>query len=349
MNLLVSFVNQYYSPQLCLGIIDLNTGDFFWIYDEPIAHATKNVLGVNGLYSIDNKIIVGYQSNPTKILVLNSKDFSIIKDVEIPNVIDLHSFAYFEGNLYCVSTGTDEVIKIKFDNDYNIVNTEVYWDTGHSGRDNYHVNSIAIDEDKIYVTFFGKKHEKGWKETLNGGVINLKTREIIFEDLHHPHTIFFSNNQAILCESGKGNIVFLNKKMHRKYLGGYLRGIAENEDYLFVGSSGKRLISRSEGTVNLDPTKNEEEAKSFIYWLKKPKMEILKKIELSYFGTEIYDLLFLENSINKKNFTSTNPLFLRIKHMEHELVTIKGKLAEQSKQKSSVLKSTKKFIKRIIS
>lgn len=292
--LLVGFVNQYFTPSLNLGLLNLNTEKFLWITNNKIAELTSDTYGVNGIVKYREKYIVGYQSGPTLFVIYN-KDFSIANSFRIKHVSNQHSFCVYQGKLLTVSTGFDEIVELCLDEKYNLVGYSSFWKHPKNSKksDLFHINSIASKKDNIYITCFGTPpFEKGDIKRISGKVINIVTDQIIVENLYHPHSSIFIDENFMACESGTEMIFDLQKKY---FIGGYTRGIAFSENNLYVGSSGKRLRSRSQGTFNVGWGETILDSRSFINIVSREGNHVEKKIDLSQYGNEIYELLYLKD------------------------------------------------------
>jgi hypothetical protein len=322
MYLLIGFVNQVFTPQLTLAVLDVRTEKLYWINNEKLTNGTEKARGVNGLIKYRDKFVVGFQSSPTKLAIING-DFSINKILTLKEVENLHSFCVFDGKILCVSTGTDEVFALTLNEEFDLTNIELWWrhpNNQRQGEDSNHVNSIATDGNYVYVTCFGEKHKDGWQESKNGKVINASKNEVLIQGLHHPHTLYFQDGKWMLCESGGENIVTADNKKY--FLGGYLRGITEDEKHLYVGVSGKRSISRSKGTLNAGFASSAEETASFINIIDKNSFESLKRIDLGIYGAEIFDLILVNDRVLPDWILENNATRMQISHLEEHILDL---------------------------
>jgi len=317
-NLLIGFVNQFYTEKLNLGIYELSSNKFYWIYNNEITRSLGRVIGVNGIIRFKDKFIVGYQSKPTKIGIYDS-EFKLLKVLLLDNVIDLHSFTIINDKLYCVSTGTNQVIEITLTNDFDISNTKPFYSYGNNiKKDIYHLNSISSYNDCLYITMFGKKNNNSWKNSENGQLLRISDKKVIKTSLQQPHTVYFIDTSMSYCESKTGKFIMDDMKYDLK---NYTRGICFSDDYIFVGSSGKRIKSRSEGTINIDEATTEEESKSYISIINRSTKVIEDKIYLNDFGTEIYEIIFLDERFQTPGWLKTiSRNKLEINHLKEKII-----------------------------
>jgi hypothetical protein len=338
MQILIAFVNQVFTPRLCFGLYDLNSSNFYWVYHEKLLDLYKGINGVNGLLVHGDKIFLTFQSYPAKMAVLNL-EFDVVSQFVLPGIYDPHSFCFLGDSLICASTGTDELHEIKLDYQYNFVSSKIFWH--HSGNknqtDNHHVNSVVSQGDNIIITQFGKKikGESSWKESKNGSLVNISTNELLMEDLQQPHTAFIdSRKELYVCESITGNIV--SSSGTKCKIGGYPRGMAEHDNRLYVGSSGRRLRSRSLGTMNKTSF---NESKCSIKILSMDNMLLQNSIDLSDYGTEIYDLEVVDLEIPKW-MLSMNVFSLTANMLQEQIVKLERKV-EKMRLKNRVMKFIK--------
>jgi len=328
MNILIGFVNKFYAPNLNLGVINIEKKTFNWIFNEEIEERIQNVKGVNGIIKFKEHFIVGYQSKPTKIVVFN-KDFRIISVNEVPEIVNLHTFSAFDDKLYCVSTGTDEIFCLTFDSNFNIKTLDLIYKKSKRKTDNWHINSICNINNKLIITCFGLKNNKSWKNAKNGQVINISDNTILKNNLFQPHTSYLSNsNKLMYCESGT-NTVFIGEK-EKISLEGYTRGITEDNENYYIGLSGRRLQSRSKGTLNTGETTNKNESNSGITIVDKNKLEIKENIVLSQYGIEIFDLVVLDSIPDW--IDNKSPFDFQLEEYEKQIYKLVTKLHQYTKK-----------------
>jgi len=326
--LLIGFVNQFYTEKLNLGIYDLITNEFYWIYNNEINQSLGRVFGVNGIVRFKDRFIVGYQSIPTKIGIYDS-EFNLLNVLTLGNIIDLHSFTILHDKLYCISSGTNQVFEITLTNDFAISEIKPFYTFGKNNKkDIYHLNSITAFNDFLYITMFGKKMNKSWKNSDDGTLMNITNQEVVKNMLRHPHTVYSIDDSLAYCESKTGKFYYGEKAFD---LFNYTRGICFSNDFIFVGSSGKRIKSRSEGTVNTNEASNSEETKSYISIIHRKSKKITGKIYLSDFGTEIYEILHLNEDFEIPNWCRKESWKdLKITHLQEKVMEQQNTIRDAS-------------------
>ena len=162
--------------------------------------------------------------------------------VNLPEVKDGHDLLIKDNQIICVSTGTNEI------HWYNCLGSILKkWKADGEG-DAFHLNSLFILDDELYVSAFGEfKEHRGWtnkRSKEKGFVFNLESGKKVFENLSSPHHPKYINGSFYVCnslanslivESGSGKVIEI-------CLDGFTRGIAYDDQYLYVGESQNRKL-----------------------------------------------------------------------------------------------------------
>jgi hypothetical protein len=325
--LAVGFVNQLFAPELNLGVVDTDSGAFAYIYDAALAPLFLGTQGVNGLVRHRGHFLVGFQSAPTRILVLD-EHLEPVAVHAAPEVMDLHSFAEHDGRLHCVSTGTDEVYALDFGSRFESLDVvRVYRRSGaRPSQDGYHLNSIASCNGELLVTEFGRKHPNGWASTTEGAVLRTSDERALLTGIHHPHTLRSFGGGFALCESSAGRLWLPDGRVLAR--GGYLRGLDVAGERLIVGQSAQRLRSRSAGTLNVAVASRPELARSAIHVHRLDSLAEETSVDLSAFGTEVYELLVLPDDAPVARFFAASAFELRISAMQEQILALQQRPRE---------------------
>lgn len=115
-------------------------------------------------------------------------------------------------------------------------------------EDRCHLNGFCLnDGDLAYATAVGQSNEKeGWRAHRdNGGIIiDIKTNEMIAQDLSMPHTPRLYNKKLYFLEAGKGWFCCMDiatKKIEKLlWRPGFLRGLRFHGQFAFICSSKPR-------------------------------------------------------------------------------------------------------------
>ncbi len=121
------------------------------------------------------------------------------------------------------------------------------------GVDSHHVNDVCFHDGELYVSMFS--YNGVWRnEVWNDGVIvaldpgSGRIKRTLLTGLEQPHSIHFDGQHLWFCNS-------LNYAVHRGAavmcsFSGYTRGLAQFGNFLFVGQSKVRRLTRFWGRFN---------------------------------------------------------------------------------------------------
>lgn len=302
MDILISFCNTSEIPGFPnLGIFNTETQDI-QIIDLPREIPPT---GITGLTVSSKYIFIGLQHStggihaalsPPGLLIFSKENFSLLTWYPMQLVSDIHSMILHdhETTLLIASTGTDEIIEVKLDDD-KVISEKVYMHLGTGTRmDNRHVNSICEWHNEIYVSAFGEKEEGGdWSTARNGYLMNLTKGIKIIEGLEHPHSLTVINNRLAYCESRKKAFRFVDGDQVDS-LPGYTRGLCAAGDKIYVGTSKHRKKSKSTGK-KVSST-DQQSLGCTLSIISSPDLHVEKIIDLNNYAFEIYDLLPLHRS-----------------------------------------------------
>lgn len=320
MHILISFNNVYQFPGFpLLGLLDPDSLEVSLIDLPPEIPRT----GILGLAQSSRYIYVGLQYafdgtksyrippdiglefnedgllaslNPCSLLVFDRKHFTLVNQYYFKRVKDVHSFYLDsgEGFLYVVSTGTDEVIRLELA-EQHVLNETVFWRPEPDGElsDNYHLNSICEWKGDILVSGFGKKQDpQDWNSAKNGFVYNISKNITIMEGLQQPHSLAIIDGALACCESRSKTLRFLAEIENTINVGGYSRGLCSVGNNIYVGTSARRVKSKSTGKVN----KNVETDPMgcTIGKISSVNYELQSSNSMNYFANEVYELMAVD-------------------------------------------------------
>ncbi len=335
MPLLLSFVNQVFTPELRLGYCDEKDGDFRWITPElPWETAGATGITTDGA----DLIYVCYQKAG---LVVYDLSLQVKQIFDFTKIKDPHTILFRKGALYVVSTITNEIYKIKLNKKGLATSEEIYWQM--PGMENYaqdfvHMNSIDISsKGDFYITHFGMEDPEGWDKTRKGGVMNISSDDTIASNLHNPHSAYCLGDRILFCESTTGKLFDQNGLVCE--IDGYVRGITENKDSLIVASSARRKISKSRGILKgrFGAFEEDQAKKSFIHILNKKDFKIIESIETTSYGKEIFELLWFPPKKLKPGTKSQDPNRLRIESFEQNLLGLVDKIENLTNQNPDLI------------
>ena len=324
MALLVGFVNKFYSPELSIGLLDMNSERFAWPSSSDLKDACTGAKGVNGICRYRDHWLIGLQSSPTRLLVLDDQ-LGLRSTIHLPDVVDLHSIVPYEGGLLTVSTGTDTVFKIELSESLDLIAITPWWSATNDPVDSHHVNSVGVSAGRVLLTMFGPKQPGGWAATRSGRLFAPLAGETLHAPLHHPHTVLDVDGAWVVCESGTGKVHFADGRILD--VGGYVRGLAIDHDSLYVGTSGRRLRSRGEGTLNL--SEDTVETTSAVHRFDRHTLGHQSTIALDLFGTEIFELATTDDTVLQAA-AEADPREVQIRSLQQQVYAMSAQTTSSS-------------------
>ena len=160
--------------------------------------------------------------------------------------LDLHDVLVDASGTYVVFTETNEVARL--DHAFRVAEC---WRFGEE-PDSAHVNCIVIQHGRLLASMFGPfASHRGYKgETRGAGrVIDVRSGEVLIDDLSQPHSLVAVGEQLWLCSSEDRTLQIYDRefKLERTLaLPGYTRGLAVGAHAVYVGLSRSRNLKSGE-------------------------------------------------------------------------------------------------------
>lgn len=129
------------------------------------------------------------------------------------------------------------------------------WQASGEG-DSWHLNSLALHRGRLLVSAFGRFDEhRGWLVDASvcrdsGIVIDVASSRDVLDGLTSPHNPTWLDGRWLLCRSVTGELLSLTtegREIDRRMLGGWTRGLAYDQNRIYVGVSAHRLYAAAEG------------------------------------------------------------------------------------------------------
>ena len=225
--------------------------------------------------------------------------------------LDIHDLSFGSDHcLYAVNTLFSCIIQINDDYSFTPYWVPPFIDEMVS-EDRCHLNGMAMQNGApLYATAFNQgNHFQSWREniTTSGVVFNVKTNEVVADQLPMPHTPRVFNNELYLLLSATGELAKINLASG-KYdvvvkLDGFVRGMALHKDYLFVGLSKLRKNSSTFGKLDFAEKANH----SGIMVIHLPTGSIAGKITYLTSLDEIYDVQILADKVRPNILNTLTP------------------------------------------
>ncbi len=276
-----------------------------------------------GLTSDNNNLYALFRSHGVFYVAgFTLDDFQRFFCQPLTEVRDGHSLFVRMGQLYVVSTGTDQVLRYELARN-GIKNPQVIWSASEAGRDTHHVNSVAEWNGNIVVSCFGPKRGELWASAVEGYIHDIDRDLRIKDDIHHPHSLSVRGGQLYYCESSERRVASLDRSIFE--LDGYTRGVAWlSDDLVCIGSSVGRKVSKSTDTANpRDPGEPFGNCEIVIGELSTGRL--LKRIDLGWFNSELYDLVAVPDSLVEDNRRTSidskaEPTFIDFNPIDHPII-----------------------------
>ena len=292
MRILVSFCNNYRPDTARLGILD-TSGHFerlsIWPFDDRCSTATGLALSDDHIFV---SAVMGSTFGPQALLItLRRSDFHVQHVHAFQTGIDIHSIVWRAGEIHAVSTGTDEVVRLRVPHG-SVLDETVVWrpDPSATRADHHHLNGLAVAGSHLIVSGFGRKAGELWQSARRGFIFGTDGH-LLAAELEQPHSVTVVDGEVLFCESRKTTVRDLTGR-RMTTLPGYTRGIAVAGGSIYAACSVGRRSSRSTGIESAgDP--GEPHGKCAISRLNASTFVVEELFDLTAHGDEIYDLLTL--------------------------------------------------------
>lgn len=298
--LLVTFCNQLTSPRYAAAGIDVNGDGVDWLQLGALGLPDSLLGGVTGVCRAGTDLILTIQSTQPQILAYDVVGECIRHSRPISPCADPHSVVVIEETAYVVSTGTNEIYAVPYIGGV-FGEPRLHW--RYPGveydRDLVHLNGLTDSPDGLIASCFGRARPDGsWGS--EGQVFRVQGFELIRGGLAQPHTPYFANGRLFFAESREQRVYWVclpgvGRECQDGVIdvGGYARGLAVEDERLWVGISAPRLVSRSRGTRNPNVAAGVGAA-ALCFDLR--AHTLVARLDLAELGEEVYDLLLLGDS-----------------------------------------------------
>lgn len=296
-SVVITFCNQKASPSHSLLLMHASEQNYSWVDLEGIrVNLGADLGGVCGACRVHDDVAICAQSGVNPFLGLLDVTKREIKTTRVlEQCKDPHSICLRGDYIYVVSTGTNEIYRVRCVGSV-LGREELFWQYPgvRHDTDEVHLNGITSHEGRFIASCFGQRTREG-KWGANGKVFFLDGGRSVCEGLEQPHTplvmvdkLFFAESAAdkvhLYVEDDSGNW----RQRHEWVMPGYTRGLAVTGSTLLVGISSARRISRSKKTANEKSLRNSSTA---IVSIDLETLEAAQVNDLNAFGKEIYDIV----------------------------------------------------------
>lgn len=256
-----------------------------------LGRPSATVMSGLGLARGPGVVYYAYCAPEVRVAALDAAALGVIADTPVPEVADPHSLCLSGGRLVVVSTGTDEVLSYHLE-DHAPCRPQVLWSPTGAGRDVHHINSVVEVDGHLVVSAFGPVAGPRWADARNGYVYDITEARMLATGLRHPHSLAVREGRLYFCDSPRSRVLDLEGTVAAEAQG-YVRGLGFGRSSMLVGSSVGRRWSKSTGVENpADPGTPTGTCSVARFDCSTGRR--LQDVDLSAFGTEVYDVLVLE-------------------------------------------------------
>src|SRR4029077_14984154 len=152
-------------------------------------------------------------------------DLTLLNRYPFQTAADVHSLCLSRGDVYAVSTGTDEVIRLRL-RGVDVIDEVGFWqpEKNEPRQDVHHLNSLIEYDGELLVSGFGKKEGDRWSSARSGFVLNLTRHPALASGIQQPHALLEARGRIFFCESKKMAVRILGSHFQQP-LSGYTRGL----------------------------------------------------------------------------------------------------------------------------
>ena len=232
---------------------DMQKGGGLYSFDIQSREMKKVVNGLcHGI--VEGKDYI-YLVDDTQGIRVLEKDFIMREKFELPSKSRPHGIAYCpERELIFISFSGRDSISIYEAHSYKQVD-EIFlsnkWQ--RTGIAQHHMNDLCVLGNSLYVSMFS--FSGNWKIGLyDGGILefDIDSRELVMPvvtDLWMPHTPTVIEDKIFYCDSMRGKVYSGTWDLMTEF-NGFVRGLAYDGEFYYVGQSMHRYIDRCQGTTN---------------------------------------------------------------------------------------------------
>lgn len=183
------------------------------------------------------RVLRGFDPHVAEVLIYD--EVGVSRYLRLPGVVAAHGIAWDGDELLVASSGTNEIVRFSAGGER--LRT---WNPGGTG-DAWHLNCLASREGAFFASAAGTSDtDLSWNSDVAGGVIvPLDSGVPVVTGLRRPHHPTWLDDTWLVCESAAGTVTRFDAsgtRLHEQALGGWTRGLAVDDDYVYVGVSSDR-------------------------------------------------------------------------------------------------------------
>jgi hypothetical protein len=180
------------------------------------------------------------------------------KDLELKDVFGHVDGAKPHGIAYCperkllflAETGHDRISVYDATSKKHLSNICLTDKISKTGKPGHWINDLFVKDNYLYASMFS--HTGSYLEGVyDGGVLQInidkpEDRNVLIRDLWMPHSVCFFDSELCILDSMRGNFLRTDKDIIGEFYG-FVRGLAFDGKYYYVGQSETRYFDRLKG------------------------------------------------------------------------------------------------------
>ena len=277
-----------------LGVVEIEGVD---VLDRI---STKGIDCDGSIFARVIDLIGGVRSGPLwgEIALYDSN--GLVRHERHDGIGDLHDVVIDGDSLVVVSTASEQVIRVNYDQIRPSL--DVMFETG-SGSDLGHLNCLSRGDSPLAVSAFQFGSLHSWRSKENsdssdqGVVIEIESGRSIVSGLCKPHSPRRWRNNWVIADAGNSCITIVeeNGDRHSIDCGGFTRALHLHGDFAFVGVAPLRVSANEKLSSSQQFRNNELPGMSRVLLVDLLNHEVIDEIELPF--VEVYDLLVIPRSM----------------------------------------------------
>lgn len=240
----------------CSDRMDIDSDDRgggLYSYDIATRQKKKLIPGVcHGIVQSGNRIFMVDDLVGVRIMNL---DFETIEILDMPAKSSPHGIAHCpkRNMLFVNFSGLDAIGMYDLNSGTFLGEIPLSEKFNKTGTPQHHINDCCVYGDYLYVSMFSASGN--WKIGLYDGCIlqfDIDSRKClgpVATDLWMPHSPTVINGILHYCDSMRGIVTDTTWRVMSQF-NGFIRGIAYDGNFFYIGQSTHRYIDRRAGTTN---------------------------------------------------------------------------------------------------
>lgn len=185
-----------------------------------------------------------------------SKQFKLLESFPAAPGGIMHGLTYDPdtNRLFVANTGRDSVTIMDAITGKHLEEYYISYPNDEGEVDRHHINDLCYYKGELYISMFS--FSGLWREgCYDGGVLKVKLdsdpQHVSYpiKDMWMPHSIDFVNGEVIIADSMRGTVYKTNNN-ELVHINGFIRGLAYDGRYYFIGQSEHRYFDRLKGISN---------------------------------------------------------------------------------------------------